>query len=53
MPVPSNMSRPTDVFNNNSACVLWTGNMTLKAVRHIKLRENSVCEWVQNSVENA
>jgi hypothetical protein len=48
VPVPSDISRPTNVFNDNSACVQWTGNMTLKAIRHIELRENSVREWVQD-----
>ena len=48
VPAPSDIARPTKVFNDNSACVLWSGNMTLKAVRHIELRENSVREWVQD-----
>ena len=30
-------------------CVLWSGNMTLKAIRHIELTENSVHEWVQDN----
>ena len=41
---PSDISRPTQVFNDNNACVLWSGNMTLKALRHVELRENSVRE---------
>ena len=48
VPVPSDISGPTKVFNDNSACVLWSHNMTLKAMRHIELRENSVREWVQD-----
>ena len=27
---------------------MWTGNMLLKAVRHIQLRENLMREWVQD-----
>ena len=30
------------------ACVLWSGNMALKAIRHIELREKSVREGVQD-----
>ena len=48
VPVPSNISGPTKVFNDNNACVLWFHNMTLKATHHIELRENSVREWVQD-----
>ena len=48
VPAPSNISHPTKVFNDNSTCVLWSGNMTLKAVYRIELRENSVHEWVQD-----
>ena len=48
VPVPSDISGPTKVFNDNNACVLWFNNMALKATHHIKLRENSVREWVQD-----
>ena len=48
MPAPSDISQPTQVFNDNNACVLWSGNLALKAIRHIELRENSVREWVQD-----
>ena len=48
-PAPSDISQPTQVFNDNNMCVLWSGNMTLKAIRHIELTENSVHEWVQDN----
>ena len=44
MPAQSNISQPTQVFNDNNVCVLWSGNTTPKAIRHIELRENSVRE---------
>ncbi len=40
---------PTVLYNDNDACVKWSYNMTSKAARHIKLRKNSVWEWVQNN----
>ena len=48
VPAPSDISQPTQVFNDNNTCVLWSGNMTLKALRRIELREISVREWVQD-----
>ena len=39
-------TQPTLLYNDNDACVKWSHNMTSKAARHIKLRENSVREWV-------
>jgi len=41
-------TQPTLLYNDNDACVKWSHNMTSKAARHIKLRENSVREWVKN-----
>ncbi len=39
---------PTVLYNGNNACVNWSYNMTSKVACHIKLRENLVCEWVQD-----
>ncbi len=44
----SDSDSPTLLFNNNDACVKWSHNMTSKAAQHIKLRENSIREWVPN-----
>jgi len=41
-------SSPTDLFNDNEACVKWSHNMTMKATRHMEQRETSVREWVQD-----
>ncbi len=43
-----NTHTPTVLYNDNDACVKWSYNLTLKSARHIELRENSVCEWVQD-----
>jgi hypothetical protein len=43
-------SSPTVLYNDNNACVQWSYNMTSKAARHIELRENSVCEFVQDKL---
>ncbi len=47
LPLP-NATSSTVLYNDNDACVKWSYNMTSKAARHIKLQENSVCEWVQD-----
>jgi len=39
---------PTVLYNDKEARVKWSYNMTSKAARHIELRDNSVCEWVQD-----
>jgi hypothetical protein len=41
-------SLATPVYNDNDACVKWCHNSTSKSNRHIKLRENVTCEWVDN-----
>ena len=43
-----NSDAPTVLYNDNIACVKWSYNMTSKTARHIELRDNSVCEWVQD-----
>ena len=42
------MPSPTIVYNDNSACVQWSVNLTTKGLRHIQIRENAVRESVQN-----
>jgi hypothetical protein len=42
------MSLPTTIYNDNSACVTWSRNMTTKGLRHIQMRENAVRESFQN-----
>ena len=42
------MLSPTVVYNDNSACVQWAVSLTSKGLRHIQIRENAVCEGVQN-----
>ncbi len=44
----ADIDKPTLLYNDNDACVKWSHNMTSKAVRHIELCENSVCEWAQD-----
>jgi hypothetical protein len=45
---PHVMPLPTTIFNDNSACVNWSHNMTTKGLRHIQIRENSVRESTQS-----
>ena len=42
------MPSPTIVYNDNSACVQWSVNLTTKGLRHIQIQENAVRESVQN-----
>lgn len=42
------MLSPTVVYNDNSACVQWAVSLMSKGLRHIQIRENAVCEGVQN-----
>ena len=42
----SDTSDSTDVYNDNQSCVNWSYNMTMKQIRHMELRDNSVKEWV-------
>jgi dUTPase/transposase InsO family protein len=42
------MSLPTTIYNDNSACVSWSRNLTTKGLRHIQMRENAVRESFQN-----
>ena len=46
------MDTPTKVYNDNSACIQWSKNMTTKGLRHIQIRENAVRESVQNGFIN-
>jgi hypothetical protein len=42
------MAPPTMVYNDNAACVQWAQAMATKGLRHIQIRDNAVCESVQN-----
>ena len=42
------MHKPTTVYNDNSACIIWSKSMTTKGLRHLQMRENAVRESVQN-----
>jgi hypothetical protein len=44
---------PSPLYNDNAACIQWAHNMTSKKIRHMKLRENAVCEWVHDGILNA
>ncbi len=37
------------LYNDNESYVKWSHNMTTKQIRHMEVRENAVCEWVQDS----
>jgi hypothetical protein len=43
------MPAPTIIYNDNSACVSWSGNLTTKGLRHIQIRENAIRESVENN----
>ncbi len=40
---------PSPIYNDKEACVCWLHNMITKQIWHVKMHENSVCEWVQDS----
>ena len=42
------MPAPTKVYNDNSACIQWSVNLTTKGLRHLQIRENAVRESVQS-----
>jgi hypothetical protein len=42
------VNEATNIYNDNDACVGWLHNMTSKAMHHIELSKNSVCEWIQD-----
>ena len=39
---------PIKVYNDNNACVCWSKSHTTKGLRHITIRENAICESVNN-----
>ena len=43
------MPRPTPIYNDNRACVMWSEALTTKGLRHVQIRENGVREMVQNN----
>ena len=44
------MPNKTIIYNDNSAFVCWSHNMTTKGLRHIQIRENGVREMVQAGI---
>ena len=42
------MPRPTTLYNDNQACIIWSRSMTTKGLRHVQIRENAVRESQQN-----
>ena len=42
--------QPLQIYNDNSATVQWSHNMTTKGLRYIQIRENAVRENVQANV---
>ena len=38
---------PTNIYNDNTGCVYWSGNMTNRNLRHLQICENAVREQVQ------
>ena len=43
------MHNPNPIYNDNSACVNWSHNLTTKGLRHIQIRENSIRESIHKS----
>ena len=41
---------PTSIYNDNSACVTWSGNMTTKGLRHIQIRKNAIREVIAANI---
>jgi hypothetical protein len=41
------MPKPTNVYNDNQACIIWSRSMTTKGLRHVQIRENAVRESQQ------
>jgi hypothetical protein len=41
------MKQPTNVYNDNQACIIWSRSMTTKGLRHVQIRENAVREAQQ------
>jgi hypothetical protein len=42
------MPKPTSLYNDNQACIVWSRKMTTKGLRHVQIRENAVRESQQN-----
>ena len=43
---------PIDIFNDNSATVHWSHNMTTKELRYIQIRENAIRESIKLGTVN-
>ncbi|KAL7529275.1 hypothetical protein ACHAWF_008497 [Thalassiosira exigua] len=50
-PIADNESATT-LYNDNSACIQWSHNMTMKRTRHMDNKETAVREWVQDGSLN-
>jgi hypothetical protein len=46
------MVAPSQLYNNNAACIQWAHNMASKKIRHLELWENTVREWVHDGILN-
>ena len=44
------MPSPSNVYNDNAACVCWSKSMTTKGLRHYQIRENAVRESVVSKI---
>ena len=40
--------KPTQLYNDNQACIYWSYNNTSKGLRHIQIKENAVRENIHN-----
>jgi hypothetical protein len=43
------MAEASPLYNDNELRVKWSHNMTMKQICHMKMRKNTVCEWVQDA----
>ena len=41
-------STSTMVYNDNKAYVNWANSVSMENIHHTGLRDNTVCEWVQD-----
>ena len=41
---------PTQIYNDNAACIKWSQNMTTKGLRYIQIRENAVREAIHSNI---
>ena len=46
--INSVMPAPTAIYNDNTACIVWSKATRTKGLRHIQMRENAIQESVAN-----